>query len=270
VRRGWLDGIVQFDVRQLPAADDGLLRFGRQAIPSIKIVQIFLHDDVAASREWGVFLADQHGVDRFVAFRVFRSIDKTDQVSVVKITKSVHLICGCDRVPDACHDVTREFKTQIHALCAYVEEQVTRCAERKTRAGMNLTKQCSSAGRGGPKRRSHASDPKPMTQESPPPMSRDPTARMRIHCLGASGAPHQVTLVSVRVTLVERDAVSDVFNSIVVEIDLEFVHPLRMVSRHGNRTEDRMADVDYESGACFTPEDIKVRYIQPDVLAGNW
>ncbi len=36
---------------------------------------------------------------------------------------------------------------------------------------------CSSAGRGGPKSRSHASDPKPTTQERPPSRSRNSTAR---------------------------------------------------------------------------------------------
>src|SRR3984957_11576353 len=36
---------------------------------------------------------------------------------------------------------------------------------------------CSFAGRGGPKRRSHASDPKLMTQERPPSRSRNSTAR---------------------------------------------------------------------------------------------
>ena len=36
---------------------------------------------------------------------------------------------------------------------------------------------CSSAGRGGPKSRSHASDPNPMTQERPPSRSRNSTAR---------------------------------------------------------------------------------------------
>ena len=36
---------------------------------------------------------------------------------------------------------------------------------------------CNSAGRGGPKSRSHASDPKPMTQERPPSRSRNSTAR---------------------------------------------------------------------------------------------
>ncbi len=36
---------------------------------------------------------------------------------------------------------------------------------------------CSSAGRGAPKSRSHASDPNPMTQERPPSISRNSTAR---------------------------------------------------------------------------------------------
>jgi len=38
-------------------------------------------------------------------------------------------------------------------------------------------KGCNSRGRGRPKRRSHASDPNPMTQESPPSRSRNSTAR---------------------------------------------------------------------------------------------
>ena len=37
--------------------------------------------------------------------------------------------------------------------------------------------ECSSAGRGSPKSRSHALDPKPMTQERPPSRSRNSTAR---------------------------------------------------------------------------------------------
>jgi hypothetical protein len=45
------------------------------------------------------------------------------------------------------------------------------------RSGANLPEGCSSAGRGCPKRRSHASEPKPMTQESPPSRSRNSTAR---------------------------------------------------------------------------------------------
>ena len=53
VRRGWLDGIVQFDVGQLGAADDAFLRFGGERIPCVKIVEIFLHDDVAAAGKIG-------------------------------------------------------------------------------------------------------------------------------------------------------------------------------------------------------------------------
>ena len=63
VRRGWLYGIVQFDVGELRAADDSFLRLRGQRIPSVKIVEIFLHDDVAAAGERGVLFADEHGVD---------------------------------------------------------------------------------------------------------------------------------------------------------------------------------------------------------------
>ena len=67
VRRGWLDGIVQFDVGKLGAADDAFLRLGGQRIPCVQIVKIFLHDDVAAAGKRGVLLADKHGVGRRLA-----------------------------------------------------------------------------------------------------------------------------------------------------------------------------------------------------------
>ena len=51
VRGGWLDGIVQFDVGKLGAADDAFLRLRGERIPGVKIVEIFLHDDVAAAGE---------------------------------------------------------------------------------------------------------------------------------------------------------------------------------------------------------------------------
>ena len=68
-------------------------------------------------------------------------------------------------------------KHKIHALGADVEQQIARRGDRVARSGANLPERMQFAGRGGPKSRSHASDPNPMTQESPPSRSRNSTAR---------------------------------------------------------------------------------------------
>src|SRR5262249_55941297 len=54
VRRRRLYRVVQFDVGQLGAADDALLLLRRQRVPSVQIVEIFLHDHIAAAGERGI------------------------------------------------------------------------------------------------------------------------------------------------------------------------------------------------------------------------
>lgn len=59
-----------------------------------------------------------------------------------------------------------------------MEEQVAWRGDRVARSDTNLPKGMKgSAGRGGPKSRSHASEPNPITQERFPSKSRNPTAR---------------------------------------------------------------------------------------------
>ena len=97
MRGGRLDRVVQLDIGQLGAADDAFLRFGRQRVPPGHIVQVFLHDDIAAAGEGGIFLADQRGVDRRRAARVFGPIDEAQQVAGVEIAEAVHLVDASTR-----------------------------------------------------------------------------------------------------------------------------------------------------------------------------
>ena len=62
------------------------------AFHASKIVKIFLHDDVAAAGERGVLLADEHGVDRCLALRILRSVDKAEEIAVVEVTESLHFV----------------------------------------------------------------------------------------------------------------------------------------------------------------------------------
>src|ERR1700693_1884600 len=45
VCRGWLDALVQLDIRQLGPADDPFLRLGRQRVPGGNVVVVLLDDD---------------------------------------------------------------------------------------------------------------------------------------------------------------------------------------------------------------------------------
>src|SRR6202008_33310 len=85
VRIGWSDRFVDLDIRQFAAADDAFLRLGRQRIPSGKIVQVLLYDDVTAAGETGIFVADHRGVDSLLARGVLSTVDKPQQVAACGI-----------------------------------------------------------------------------------------------------------------------------------------------------------------------------------------
>ena len=132
------DGIVQLDVRQLGAANDSFLRLRGQRIPSVKIVEIFLHDDIAAAGERGVLLADKHGLDRCLAPGILRPIDETQEIAVVKVTEAMHFVHRRNSISETRHDLRRKLEAQIHALRADVEQQVARRRNRMARSGANL------------------------------------------------------------------------------------------------------------------------------------
>ena len=138
MRRGRLDGVVQFDVGELGAADDALLRLRRQRIPAVEIVEIFLHDDVAAAGECRVLRADQHGVDHRLAARIFRAVDEAQEIAIIEVAEAVHLVDRRNRVSDPRHDLRRQLEAQIHALGADVEQEVAGRGDRMAPAGTNL------------------------------------------------------------------------------------------------------------------------------------
>lgn len=107
---GWLNGIVQFDIGEPRAADDSFLRLRGQSIPALKIVEVFLDDDIAAAGERGVLFADEHGLEHRLAPRIFRPIDEADEVAVVEETETVHFIYRRDGIPDARHDLRRKLE----------------------------------------------------------------------------------------------------------------------------------------------------------------
>lgn len=58
----------------------------------------------------------------------------------------------------------------------------------------------------------------------------DSASRVWIRGVRAPQTPYGITLFSLWITLFECQTVGEVFNRIAVQIDFEFVHPLRMVA----------------------------------------
>ena len=69
-----------------------LLLLDGHCVPSLQVVQVLLHDHVAAAGERGVLLADDGGVDGCLVDGVLRAVDEAHQVAVVEILEAVHLV----------------------------------------------------------------------------------------------------------------------------------------------------------------------------------
>jgi hypothetical protein len=106
------------------AADDALLCLRRQRVPSRQIVQIFLHDHIAAARECRILLADERCVDHRLAARILGAIDEPQQVAVVEVTKATDLVDRGDCAGEACHDLHRHLEAKIHPFRADMKHQV--------------------------------------------------------------------------------------------------------------------------------------------------
>jgi hypothetical protein len=81
---------------------------------------------------------------------------------------------------------------------------------------------------------------------------------------------YRVTLVSFKITLLEGEPVSDIFDGGAIEIDLEFIHSLGVISRRWDIPGHGMASIDRKDRASLTTEDIKVCDIQANILPCNW
>ena len=106
--------------------DDFLLLLDRQLVPSLQVMQVLLHDHVAAAGEGGILLADDGGVDRSLFHRILRSVDEADQVAIIEVVEAVHFVRRGDRVAEPRHDLRRQFEAQIHSCGADMKEDVAR------------------------------------------------------------------------------------------------------------------------------------------------
>ena len=73
-------------------------------------MKILLHDHVAATGEGDILIAYQRGADRRLSVRVFRPVDETHQIPVVKVTEAMHLIHWRSRAGQPLHDLHCELE----------------------------------------------------------------------------------------------------------------------------------------------------------------
>ena len=92
MRKAGLDGIVQLDVGELGAADEAFLLLDGHRVPGLQVMQVLLHDHVAAAGEGRVLLADDGGVEGVLVHGILRPIDEAQQVAVVEVLEAMDLI----------------------------------------------------------------------------------------------------------------------------------------------------------------------------------
>ena len=111
---------------KLGSTDDFLLLLDRQRVPFVQIMQVLLHDHVAATGKHGVLLADDGGIDRGLIHGVLRAVDEADQVAIIKVGETMHFVrCG-DGIAKPRHDLCRQLEAQIGARGADMKEDVAR------------------------------------------------------------------------------------------------------------------------------------------------
>ena len=99
-------------------------------------------------------------------------------------------------------------------------------------------------------------------------LSDDRTGCVRIDSFRSTNAPYGIALLPVLVALIERETVRNLFNGIAVDIDLEFVHALRMVAGNCGLSE-RVADIDGEYGAGLAAEYVEIGDVKANVLPSD-
>ena len=118
--------------------DDVLLLLGRQRVPGCHVVQVLLHDHIAAAGERRILGADQRRAGGGRTDRVLGPVHESEQVPLVEIAEPVHLVHHGHRVRQPGHDLGGQLEAQVHPGGPDVEQHVARGGDGVPRAGLDL------------------------------------------------------------------------------------------------------------------------------------
>ena len=123
--------IIEFDVVGLGAADDLLLLRRRYSLPSVHVMQVFLHDHVASAGETGILLADQGRSRQVKAGGICRAVDKAEQVARVEVAEARYLVDHRYVVAEAVKEEALELEAQVGPFRADVEQEVAGASQER-------------------------------------------------------------------------------------------------------------------------------------------
>ena len=161
VRVGRLDVVRHLDVGQLGAPDRPLLVLDGQGVPGVQVVQVLLHDDVAAAGEAGSASPIRAAAPaaRPTGFSVPSTKPSRSRSS--KYRNPCTSSTTVDRARQPGHDLAGEFEAQVHPVVPDMEQQVPGRGYGAVPVPAQLRNGCSSAGRGPANRRSQPCEPDP-------------------------------------------------------------------------------------------------------------
>jgi hypothetical protein len=119
--------VIDFDIVDLGAADDLFLEMRRRFAPCVEVVQILLDDDIAASGEVDVFIADQCRCRQIEAGRVGRAVDKAEQVTGIEIPKARNFVDNSYGSAEIVEQDPFKFKTHVGTFGPDMEQKVALC-----------------------------------------------------------------------------------------------------------------------------------------------
>jgi hypothetical protein len=73
-------------------------------------VKVLLHDDVTSAGECCVLLGDPYGIGQGLAGRILRAVHESNQIAVIEVLESVHLIRRRDGSAQSNYDLRRKFE----------------------------------------------------------------------------------------------------------------------------------------------------------------
>src|SRR5580704_4653375 len=103
-------------------------------------MKVLLDNHIAAAFKGRVFVANNCSLASGVSSRIFRAIDEPDDITIFEISKTLDLIRNRDRIPDAFHNLSRQFKAEVNSLGSNVEEDIARGGDGVATTGANLLK----------------------------------------------------------------------------------------------------------------------------------
>ena len=133
-----------------------------QRVPAVHVVQVFLHQDVAAAGEIRIGVVDQGEIQRFAPVGVFGAVGRSRPCCAGRNSEKCTSSTTVTAPPNCAITCVASSKQRSICSARIMQQQVARVAGARRSPALNSREGCSSAGRGWPNRRSQPAALKPI------------------------------------------------------------------------------------------------------------